>query len=100
MLTLSNGAKVLAAFTLPASPGMKTHGLVLAEPSPEKFVTWMVHCDYHQQNTNGEWLWECDTGHYFEANEKNREKAEFDFGMRLTLLLTDRMAQGFRMMRD
>ena len=103
MIQLSNGAKVLAAFILPASPGQKPRGLVLAETLND-FVTWQIYWDGEttgdEQGQTHE-LWEAEQGHYFQRGMypqqgNPRLMAELDFGLRLKHLLTDQQFQGVR----
>jgi hypothetical protein len=64
MIRLTNGATVHAAFILPASPGMKPHGLVLAETEND-FVTWEIYWDGEttgDERGQTHELWECETG--------------------------------------
>lgn len=94
MIHLTNGAKVLAAFIVPATPGMKPNGLVLAETETD-FVTWSIYWDGKttgdDQGQTHE-LWECETGHYFQKSasymQADRE-GQIDFGLRLARLLPE-----------
>lgn len=88
MIHLSNGEKVLAAYIVPASPGMKPNGLVLAETETD-WVTWSVYWDGettgddHGQTHE---LWEAETGHYWTKSShtiESKRMAERDFGLRL-----------------
>lgn len=97
MLKLSNNAKVLAAFILPKSPGMKPHGLVLAEALNDEYVTWEIYWDGAMSESIDSFdeVWEAESGHYFQASQQgNRDLAELDFGLRLSRLLTRRMLGG------
>ena len=112
MLTLSNGATVLAAFILPRGDGMKPHGLVLASqpylPRPQvksqvEYITWEIHWDGATTDPNAgitHEVWECESGHYFQPSlVNNRDTAEYDFGLRLNRLLTQKVFQGTTGMR-
>lgn len=102
MIRLQMGT-VHAAFVLPASPGMKPHGLVLAE-TPTDWVTWQVYWD---GNTTGDdegqthELWEAECGHYFQKSMANNPEmgdpqhmATFDFGLRLRLFMDSATIKG------
>lgn len=100
MLKLSNGATVHAAFVLPGIPGtLKPHGIVLAETHTD-WVVWSIHWDGdttgdEQGQTNE--LWEAESGSYFQkgaAYLDSQAMAEFDFGIRLARLLTNKTKQG------
>ena len=102
MIQLSNGAKVHAAFILPASPGMKPNGVVLAEQECD-WVTWSIHWDGDCAMADDEEgltheVWECETGHYFSKsyqgmNGEAKRLAELSFGFRLCALLNSNMKQ-------
>ena len=102
MIQLSNGAKVLTAFIVPASPGMKPNGVALAETETD-FVVWSIYWDGETtgdaQGQTHE-LWECETGHYFqksmEPDRRNSrlQMAEQDFGIRLSRFLTPAQGRG------
>lgn len=101
MIHLSNGAKVHAAFILPASPGMKPNGLALAETETD-WCTWSIHWD---GDTTGDEegqtheVWEAETGHYFQksmpiSQGSPKPMAEYDFGLRLRRMLTHGQHRG------
>lgn len=101
MIQVKNGAKVHAALLLPASEGMKPHGLVLAETSHD-WVTWQV---YWNGDTIGDpdgqthELWDAEHGHYFQksmhlSQGDPQELAKFAFGLRLRYLLGDSALRG------
>lgn len=97
MICVRNG-KVHAAFILPASPGVKPHGLVLAETATD-WVTWNIYWDgdlkFDDEGTDGgltHELWEAECGHYFqksmpESQGDPQRLAHYDFGLRLRRLL-------------
>lgn len=96
MIRLSNQAEVHAAFLLPASPGMKANGLVLAETEHD-WVTWTIHQD------PGQLIWDCETGHYFQKNMLNnpgmgdpKQLAHFDFGFRVRRIVNIHMLTGMQ----
>jgi len=101
MIRLSNGATVHAAYLLPARPGMKPSGLVLAETATD-WVTWAV---YWEGDTTGDdegqthEQWEAETGHYFQKSMPHsqgdpEDLARFDFGLRLRRHLTYTIQRG------
>lgn len=100
MIQLSNGATVHAAFILPASPGMKPNGVVLAEQERD-WVTWSIYWDGETTgDAEGQTheLWECETGCYFQKmysgiNGEGKRLAELSFGFRLGALLNSNMKQ-------
>lgn len=105
MITLTNGAKVHAAYVLPAGHGMKPNGLVLAEKD-DAWCVWNIYWDGEIQRENdGEApmneLWECETGSYFQKQRSVEEGeakhlAELAFGLKLRRLLTETMLEGLR----
>lgn len=92
MILLENGATAHAAFLFPASPGMKAHGLVLAE-DPTQWITWNVYNDFDTADQR----WDAETGHYFQKNLADaKQLAEFDFGIRLVRFLPYQVHLGVR----
>lgn len=96
MIHLATGAKVIAAYIVPAAHGMKANGLVLAE-RPDGFVTWKIYSDDETiiVESHVHELWQCETGNYFDARRDNLEDwgnarvgAERDFGRRLLTLMS------------
>lgn len=103
MITLSNNAKVLAAYIVPKSPGHKPHGIVLAETETD-WVTWDIYWDgIVTPNADDEYneLWEAEAGHYWHKTSTPgddviaKELAELDFGSRLRRNLTSKMREAF-----
>src|SRR5690606_13875864 len=96
-------AKVLAAYVMPASAGMKPNGVVLAETATD-WVTWNIYWDggvWADLENEGQLheAWECETGHYFQksmhpSQGDPKTLAEFDFGLRLRHLLTQAALRG------
>ncbi len=92
MIRLNNCEKVHAAFILPASPGMKPNGLVLAETTND-WVTWNIYWDGEttgDEEGQTHELWQAECGHYFQKSATYldaQRMAENDFGHRLMRLL-------------
>jgi hypothetical protein len=104
MLTLSNGATVHAAYIVPASWGIKPHGICLANNGRGDWVVWNIYWDGVLSNPNigdgSHEVWEAENGDYFLNNDEGRLGAELNFGRRLFRMMTDQMFQGFREAAD
>jgi len=101
MLTLSNRATVHAAYIVPASPGMKAHGICLAE-TPTDWVVWNIYWDGEIDSLDSpigpeHEVWEAENGDYFpkiSSAEPSENTAHFIFGRRLMRFISDNMWQG------
>jgi hypothetical protein len=99
MLKLTNGATVHAAYILPESPGMKAHGVVLAE-TPTDWVTWDISWDSQNDLPFSSGYWDAESGTYFQKvsypDNEARRLAYLNFGQRVARLLNIFILTGIR----
>lgn len=109
MMRLNNGAKVHAAYILPASDDGMTlpHGIVFAE-NDRNWIVWDVHWDGEiwisdlaaQDEPDTHELWQCTNGHYFQKTYGADPKrlAQMCFGRKLLRLLRQPMVDGMELL--
>lgn len=88
MVELTNGGQVIWAVTAPASPGMRPHGVVMAQYN-DQIVVWSIALNFHRIPK-----WDALSGEYFPDTPEGYRDAKHMFGRRARRILDPDIRRG------